>query len=458
MRRRSSPSGTRSRSANTAPRRAPRTRSRRCRTTAPSSTRSGVGATFGRLVAIDVKPGSAADSQSGLNLLKPTIYGRLAAERCGKEVAFVVIHPSSNFFGHYLLGPLERRGRAILALNTRFAGNDATLTMERCIQDLGAGIAFLRSEGFKHIVLLGNSGGGSLAAFYQSQAERLTITDTPDGRPIELSKEDLPPVDGLAMCAAHPGRAQVLTDWLDPSVTDETDMLAADPALDMYHPKNGPPYDRAWLERYRAAPRAAARAPRTTARCTPVASAACARGFRNGACDSRAPTGPHASPGPAYRCSRSSTALTPSSSRARSRNGRRRAKAAARNTRSKALPITWWDSPSSSTNSPTCSSDGPPSCEARARRRPALRLHVGMGTISGEADPPAADFLLRRPGRYPRAQRRRQNARDARPADRHRAQARRRRQPGDGSDGKGARRRLHPRLRHARRRDQRQAL
>jgi len=215
-----------------------------------------VGATFGRLVAIDVKPGSAADSQSGLNLLKPTIYGRLAAERCGKEVAFVVIHPSSNFFGHYLLGPLERRGRAILALNTRFAGNDATLTMERCIQDLGAGVAFLRAEGYRRIVLLGNSGGGSLAAFYQSQAERLTITDTPDGRPIELSKEDLPPVDGLAMCAAHPGRAQVLTDWLDPSVTDETDMLAADPALDMYHPKNGPPYDRAWLERYRAAQRA----------------------------------------------------------------------------------------------------------------------------------------------------------------------------------------------------------
>ena len=213
-------------------------------------------ATYGRLVAIDVKPGSSSDNQSGLNLLKPTIYGRLAAEGCGRDVAFVVIHPSSNFFGHYLLRPLERRGRAILALNTRFAGNDVTLTMERCIQDLGAGIAFLRAEGYRRIVLLGNSGGGSLAAFYQSQAERLTITDTPDGRPIELSKGDLPPVEGLAMCAAHPGRAQVLTDWLDPSVTDETDMLAADPALDMYHPKNGPPYDRAWLERYRAAQRA----------------------------------------------------------------------------------------------------------------------------------------------------------------------------------------------------------
>lgn len=210
-------------------------------------------ATYGRLVAIDVKPGSGSESQSGLNLLKPTIYGRLAAQGCGKEVVFVVIHPSSNFFGHYLLAPLEKRGRAILALNTRFAGNDVTLTMERCIQDLGAGISFLRAEGYKRVVLLGNSGGGSLAAFYQSQAERLTITDTPDGRAFEISKEDLPPVDALAMCAAHPGRAQVLTDWLDPSVVDEADMLAADPELDMYNPRNGPPYEPKWLARYRAA-------------------------------------------------------------------------------------------------------------------------------------------------------------------------------------------------------------
>lgn len=210
-------------------------------------------AQFGRLVGIDVKPGGPGDSQSGLNLLNPRIWGRLADERCGRELAFVVIHPSSNFHGHYLVGPLERRGCTLLALNTRYAGNDATLLMERCIQDLGAGVAFLRQQGYRKVVLIGNSGGGSLAAFYQAQAERLTIRDTPDGRPIDLEPEDLPPADGLAFCAAHPGRAQVLTDWLDPSVTDEADMLAADAALDMFNPKNGPPFEREWLKRYRAA-------------------------------------------------------------------------------------------------------------------------------------------------------------------------------------------------------------
>ena len=72
-------------------------------------------AAFGRLVAIDVRPGGAADSQSGLNLLKPTIHGRLGAEGCGKDVAFVVIQRSSNFFGHYLLAPLDEAARFVRA-------------------------------------------------------------------------------------------------------------------------------------------------------------------------------------------------------------------------------------------------------------------------------------------------------------------------------------------------------
>lgn len=206
-----------------------------------------------QLVAIDVKPGSASDSLSGLNLLHPKVYGRLENEGCGKDVAFVVIHPSSNFHGHYLLEPLRRRGRAIMALNTRFAANDSSLVMERCIQDLGAGIRYLRNAGYKRIVLIGNSGGGSLAAFYQSQAEKLTVTTTPDGRPINLEPGDLPPIDGIALCAAHPSRAHTQTDWLDPAVVNETDQFATDPALDMFDPKHGPPFDREWVKAYRAA-------------------------------------------------------------------------------------------------------------------------------------------------------------------------------------------------------------
>jgi pimeloyl-ACP methyl ester carboxylesterase len=208
------------------------------------------------LIALDVPRGSGYDSQSGLNNLFPQVFGRLAADRCGKRVAFIVIHPTSNFMGHYLIAPLQRRGRAILALNTRYVANDSALLMERAIQDLGAGVQFLRRRGYERVVLCGNSGGGSLAAFYQAEAERLTVSTTPDGVKFELRPEQIPPVDGLAMLAAHPGRAATMVEWIDPSVVDERDMWATDASLDMYNPANAPPYDAGWLQRYRAAQRA----------------------------------------------------------------------------------------------------------------------------------------------------------------------------------------------------------
>jgi pimeloyl-ACP methyl ester carboxylesterase len=208
------------------------------------------------LVALDVPRGSGYDSQSGLNNLFPRVFGRLAAEGSGLRVAFVVIHPTSNFMGHYLIEPLQRRGRAVLALNTRYVANDSALIMERAIQDLGAGVRFLRERGYERIVLIGNSGGGSLAAFYQAEAEHLTVRATPDGVPFDLRAEQIPPVDGLAMLAAHPGRAATMVEWIDPSVVDEGDMWARDASLDMYDAANGPPYDDAWLRRYRAAQRA----------------------------------------------------------------------------------------------------------------------------------------------------------------------------------------------------------
>ena len=58
-----------------------------------------------KLVAIDVKPGTAMESQSGLQMLRPRIYGAYA-EPARKKVAAIVMHPTSNFMGHYLIQPL----------------------------------------------------------------------------------------------------------------------------------------------------------------------------------------------------------------------------------------------------------------------------------------------------------------------------------------------------------------
>jgi pimeloyl-ACP methyl ester carboxylesterase len=190
-----------------------------------------------RLAAIDVKPGAAMESQSGLQMLRPRIYGAWEAPPGGGRTATIVMHPASNFMGHYLIGPLAERGVACLGLNSRYAGNDTVLLMERVLQDLGAGVKFAREGlGCDRVVLVGNSGGASLAAFYQAEAEQLTAETFVDGDPTHLVPADLPPVDGIVLCAAHEGRSHLFGRWLDPSVVDEHDALSADPSLDMYDP------------------------------------------------------------------------------------------------------------------------------------------------------------------------------------------------------------------------------
>src|SRR5512135_1931456 len=97
-----------------------------------------------QLAVIDVKPGAALESQSGLAMLRPRIYGAWRAAAGRQRVAAIVMHPTSNFMGHYLIEPLAKRGVACLGLNSRYVNNDTMLLMERVIQDLGAGVRFLR--------------------------------------------------------------------------------------------------------------------------------------------------------------------------------------------------------------------------------------------------------------------------------------------------------------------------
>ena len=187
------------------------------------------------------------------DIVRPRIYGRLAEDGCSKDVAYLVLHPAVNFMHHYLIEPVRARGRAILGLNTRYVNNDTGLLVERVIQDIGAGVKFLRDRGYKRVIYIGNSGGGSVGTLYQSQAENLTLTTTADGAPLDLYSEDLPPIDAFVLASCHIGRARHFGMSLDPAVLDERDVLSTDPDLDMFNEKNGPPYDKEWLKRYGAA-------------------------------------------------------------------------------------------------------------------------------------------------------------------------------------------------------------
>jgi pimeloyl-ACP methyl ester carboxylesterase len=106
--------------------------------------------------------------------------------------------------------------------------------------------------GVESVILLGNSGGGSLMAAYQSQAVEPNVTPLP-GMHLADGVENLVPCDGFISLAAHSGRPDVLTNWLDPSVVDETDPVSVDQSLNLWNPENGPPYSPAFMARYRRA-------------------------------------------------------------------------------------------------------------------------------------------------------------------------------------------------------------
>ncbi|MBA2552456.1 MAG: alpha/beta hydrolase [Geodermatophilaceae bacterium] len=206
------------------------------------------------LLAIPMATSSRLDIYSGVARLAGKLWA--ARQRCpgGSGTAVVVIHPSSNFMGHYLLAALSPHGVDVIGANTRYIGNDSMLTMENCVLDIGAIIGHLRREGYDKVVLVGNSGGGGLSAMYQSQAESPTITHTPAGDPVDIVGAALSPADAVIELMAHPGRALVFTEWLDPAVTDESDPFHdRDSTVDMFDPAIGPPYSPDFLARYRAA-------------------------------------------------------------------------------------------------------------------------------------------------------------------------------------------------------------
>jgi pimeloyl-ACP methyl ester carboxylesterase len=100
--------------------------------------------------------------------------------------------------------------------------------------------------------MLGNSGGGSLMAAYQSEATAPALAKGAQGATAD-ALGNLIAGDLYVSLVAHAGRPDVLTSWIDPSVTDETDALSVDPSLDAFSAENEPPYSQEFITRYREA-------------------------------------------------------------------------------------------------------------------------------------------------------------------------------------------------------------
>jgi len=157
-------------------------------------------------------------------------------------VVVLAMHPRADFTRHYLAPQLTAAGYAFMGATTRYLNHDADALHERLVADVAGTIGWLRAQGFRTVVLLANSGGGSLFAFYLQQAARPPaerVTRAPSGDRVPLDEMTLPMADGICLLAAHPGEGAFLLDRLDPSVVDEADPIATNPRLDMYDPRNG---------------------------------------------------------------------------------------------------------------------------------------------------------------------------------------------------------------------------
>jgi pimeloyl-ACP methyl ester carboxylesterase len=183
------------------------------------------------------------------------------------DTAFVAMHPIGSPGYLPAFSHLARRGLHVVACGTRYTTGDAGLQMENALLDLAACVQDAKQRlGYDKIVLVGWSGGGSLMAGYQAEAEKKTITHTAAGEESPIADTEFLAADGITLMAAHRSRHRLITDFIDPSITDEDHPDVHDPELDIYDPANPnqPPYDDAYIARYRGAQRA--RNERITAR------------------------------------------------------------------------------------------------------------------------------------------------------------------------------------------------
>jgi pimeloyl-ACP methyl ester carboxylesterase len=181
---------------------------------------------------------------------------RIRPETGDSKTVILFSHPIGGGSFLPLVTALARSGRHVIYCNTRYRGNDTALILEKCVLDLGACIADLKTRfGYEKVILGGWSGGGSLSLFYQDQAEHPTITETAAGDPVDLVGAHLQPADGIMLLAAHISRSVTMTEWLDPSILDEDKPFERDVELNIYDPNcpNQPPYSAEFVARFRAA-------------------------------------------------------------------------------------------------------------------------------------------------------------------------------------------------------------
>src|SRR5271154_6232987 len=172
------------------------------------------------------------------------------------RTALIATHYNVDFTEHYSASYFARRGFGFLGWNTRYRGAEDQFILEHALIDIGVGVRWLKEEaGVETVVILGNSGGGSLMGAYQAEAVAPQLAAALKG-PGQEALATLPSADLYISLNAHKGRPEVLTMWMDASVVDEFDPTLTDETLNPFNPEHGPPYSADFIAGYRAAQRA----------------------------------------------------------------------------------------------------------------------------------------------------------------------------------------------------------
>ena len=124
------------------------------------------------------------------------------------RTAVIATHYNVDFAEHYIAPYFARRGVGFLGWNTRFRGAEDLFALEHALIDIGVGMTWLRENGVERIVILGNSGGGSLMGAYQAEATAPTLHTAMQG-------------------AAHDALADFFTGFADRFVAERIDDVLA---------------------------------------------------------------------------------------------------------------------------------------------------------------------------------------------------------------------------------------
>jgi pimeloyl-ACP methyl ester carboxylesterase len=162
------------------------------------------------------------------------------------NVAFLVIHRTSDFLRHVSTQELPQRGYSVLGMNARFRNNEADVNWELIALDVRSGVRYLRSQpGIATVILIGHSGGGPTTSYYQAVAENgLTYCQGPN-KLSPCSSEQLSgfeasdKADAIVFMDAHPSNTITTLRALNGAVRSEDNPEHTAAFLDPFSIKNG---------------------------------------------------------------------------------------------------------------------------------------------------------------------------------------------------------------------------